>query len=323
MERILILSWTRIGDGVLSSGVVGALAERYPEARLTLVCGPLATPLFRAAPGVVRLHPLIKRRFDGHWLDFLRRFSGRRWDWVVDLRNAFASRLLPAARRTASTKVRDRNKVYEAASAIGADPPPAPRLFLDDRARDAADRLLGPDPRPILALGPGAARAAKLWPADRFARLAQALTGPDGALAGARVLALGGPGEQALGAQALAGTPADCQINGVDALDILGAGAALARARLFIGNDSGLMHMAAAAGTPTLGLFGPTDERLYGPWGPYARALRGPRGFAASRALDPKLLGECGLLDDLSVDAVAQAADTLLKRREAHNDGDV
>ena len=60
-------------------------------------------------------------------------------------------------------------------------------------------------------------------------------------------------------------------------VDLLTAYACLSRARLYIGNDSGLMHLAAAAGTPTLALFGPSDERLYGPWGAHVRALRGPR----------------------------------------------
>ena len=64
---------------------------------------------------------------------------------------------------------------------------------------------------------------------------------------------------------------------------------ALKRARLFIGNNSGLMQLAAAAGAPTLGLFGPSDERLYGPWGPTrAASLRGPRDFDAIPAAGPR-----------------------------------
>jgi ADP-heptose:LPS heptosyltransferase len=67
-------------------------------------------------------------------------------------------------------------------------------------------------------------------------------------------------------------------------VDLLTAFACLKHARLFIGNDSGTMHLAAAAGVPTIGLFGPSDERLYAPWGrtPRSCAARGlradPRG---------------------------------------------
>ena len=66
-------------------------------------------------------------------------------------------------------------------------------------------------------------------------------------------------------------------------VDLLTAYACLKRARLFIGNDSGTMHLAAAAGVPTLGLFGPSDERLYGPWGRHAASSRGPRSFEQIR----------------------------------------
>ncbi|MGC1301369.1 MAG: glycosyltransferase family 9 protein, partial [Caulobacteraceae bacterium] len=75
----------------------------------------------------------------------------------------------------------------------------------------------------------------------------------------------------------------------VGRVDLLTAYALLKRARLFIGNDSGLMHLSAAAGAPTLGLFGPSDERLYAPWGPKARALRGPRDFETFKRIDPSL----------------------------------
>ena len=76
-------------------------------------------------------------------------------------------------------------------------------------------------------------------------------------------------------------------VDAVGRVDLLTAYALLKRARLFIGNDSGLMHLAAAAGAPTLGLFGPSDERLYAPWGPRARVLRGPRDFDAFKADRP------------------------------------
>ena len=55
----------------------------------------------------------------------------------------------------------------------------------------------------------------------------------------------------------------------------------LARAALFVGNDSGLMHMAAAAGAPTVGVFGPSRAEHYAPWGPRAEAVRTPEPYEA------------------------------------------
>jgi ADP-heptose:LPS heptosyltransferase len=95
-------------------------------------------------------------------------------------------------------------------------------------------------------------------------------------------------------------------------VDLLTAYAMLKRARLFIGNDSGLMHMAAAAGAPTLGLFGPSNEAVYGPWGAHTRAIRGPRPFEAFKMADPQLNQALPHMSDLSVDRVLKAAHELL-----------
>ena len=74
------------------------------------------------------------------------------------------------------------------------------------------------------------------------------------------------------------------------------------------------MHLAAAAGTPTVGLFGPSDDRLYGPWGGRSLALRGPRDFAAFKAVDPELNQALPHMRDLPVAWVTKAARDLLAR---------
>ena len=61
-------------------------------------------------------------------------------------------------------------------------------------------------------------------------------------------------------------------------------GACFSRVRLYVGNDSGLMHLAAAAGAPTIGLFGPTADAIYAPWGPKAVTVRVPRSHEEIKA---------------------------------------
>ena len=74
--------------------------------------------------------------------------------------------------------------------------------------------------------------------------------------------------------------------------------------------------MAAAAGAPTLGLFGPSDDTQYAPWGPHTRVVRGARSFEQIRLQDPGLNQSFCHMMDLSVDTVAQAANQLLKQTE-------
>jgi ADP-heptose:LPS heptosyltransferase len=106
----------------------------------------------------------------------------------------------------------------------------------------------------------------------------------------------------------------------VGKVDLLTAFACLKRARLFIGNDSGTMHLAAAAGVPTLGLFGPSDESHYAPWGPHTRVVRGPRTFEEIRQVDPSFQQALCHMMDLPVDTVSAAAEALLAETEARRE---
>src|SRR5689334_23968356 len=81
--NILFITATRIGDAVLSTGLLAHLVERYPGAAVTIAAGPVAAPLFEAVPGLARRIVLEKRRWSGHWLMLWRATVATRWDLVV------------------------------------------------------------------------------------------------------------------------------------------------------------------------------------------------------------------------------------------------
>ena len=128
---------------------------------------------------------------------------------------------------------------------------------------------------------------------------------------------LGGPSDQAAAASLRAAVPRASRIDLVGQTDLLTCFSALKHARLFIGGDSGLMHLAAAAGAPTLGLFGPSDERLYAPWGAQARTVRGPRTFEQIRQLDPGLKQAICHMMELRVASVMASARSLIADTQA------
>jgi len=310
---ILFISHSRLGDSVLSSGLIKALADRTEGASFTIVASTLTAPLFQEVPGLERILILEKRSFGRHWLSLLRQVGFRRWSLIVDLRGAPATALINHRRRTAHKKPPvPIHKVVEAGRLLsGAQDPPAPHIFTNDLIEARAEALTAGE-GPILAVAPTANWVGKTWPAERFAKVARDLLGPDGALAGGRLMVLGGPSDRRDAVPVLSALPRDRVIDLVGREDLLVLYAALKRARLFIGGDSGLMHMAAAAGAPTLGLFGPSDERLYAPWGPRARIVRGPRAFAAFKAMDPGLNQALCHMMELKVETVREAAIRLL-----------
>ncbi len=142
---------------------------------------------------------------------------------------------------------------------------PPDLCFLADEHAEAARRLAALPSR-FVAVHPGSGSASKNWPLDRFTEVAARLS------RGAPFLLCAGPAELERGLAAA--LPPSAVVARAWPVRVLGA--ALSRASLYVGNDSGVSHLAAGAGTPTLALFGPTDPRLWSPVGRAVRTLRGP-----------------------------------------------
>ena len=309
--HILFVTATRIGDAVLSTGLLSHLIGRYPMARLTIAAGPMAAPLFEAVPQLEQLEVIQKRRWSAHWLPFYAAVATRRWDLVVDLRGSALAWLLRAGERRVMAKGDAReHRVRQLARLFRLDPPPSPQLWTAPRHDRAAAALIPPG-APVLAIGPAANWRGKEWRADRFAALAHRLTVPDGLLPGWRVAVLAAAHERRQAEPVLAAIPLNRRIDLVGKVDLLTAAAVLRHCALFIGNDTGLMHIAAASGTPTLGLFGPSPSDQYAPWGQHAALVR-------SVDRPDALFGPCfdhrttdTLMDGLSVDDAEAAAGRL------------
>jgi ADP-heptose:LPS heptosyltransferase len=313
--HILFVTATRIGDAVLSTGLLSHLVERYPDARFTIGAGRVAAPLFEAVPRLERILIIDKQRYGLHWLDLYVRVLPRRWDLVVDLRgSALAYLLLARERRVRGKGARDEPRVVQLGRLFGVDPPPAPHLWTAGKHEDAAAALVPPG-GPVLAIGPAANWRGKTWRAERFAELARRITAPLGILPGARVAVLAAAHERAQAAPVLEATAPERRIDLVGRTDLLTAAAVLKRSALFVGNDTGLMHMAAAVGVPTVGLFGPSPVNHYTPWGPrtaVAETERTWRALTSAPDFDHRTTDT--LMDGLSVDAAEAAVRGLWQR---------
>lgn len=320
---ILFITATRIGDAVLSSGLIRMLADQIPNARFTIVAGPLAAPLFAHVPGLDRVIVMEKGKGKGHWFKLWRQVRHKKWSLVVDLRGSATALFLRRDKRAIWKKLPGEvvHKVVDAARTLKLEgDPPAPHLYITPDVQALADDLLAPiagqGEGPILAVGPAANWVGKVWPIERFTQTVAQLLDKDGPMAGGRLLILGGPEDTRMIEELRRASARGRTIDLTGKVDLLTAYACLRRARLFIGNDSGLMHIAAAAGAPTLGLFGPSDERRYAPWGDKAVAVRGPRGFDQFLAVDPDLSQAIRHMSDLPVATVVREAKALLIRTE-------
>ncbi len=176
----------------------------------------------------------------------------------------------------------------------------APCFPLDPTAEDRADRFYGAlDNKPLAILNPGAGWGAKCWPTESFGVVARALTER-----GMTVVVNHGPGEEALAeavreASGNVARPVKCSITELIALT--------RRASLFVGGDTGPMHLAAALRVPVVALFGPTRPDRNGPYGTRSVVLRNPESIDNSTHTDRPDEG----LVSIDPQAVIDAADRL------------
>lgn len=316
--RILFITSTRVGDAILSTGLLDHLIREYPDARITVACGGAATSLFEAVPGLERVIVLDKMIFSLHWLRLWALCIGRFWGAVVDLRNSSMYYILPSRRRWRIGRTqRNVHRIKQLAGIFSlSDRPPAPKLWLSPEKVARGEQLIGSG-APVIAVGPTANWRAKTWRAEYFVELIERLSGDDGIIPGARVAIFGRDDERPGALSLIDAVPKERRIDLVGHLDLLEAFACLRCCDFYVGNDSGLMHLAAASGIPTLGLFGPSPMELYAPWGVNCEVASTSVPYEEIFPKDFDHRGSDTLMDSLSVDAAEQAARKLWTRAQS------
>ena len=310
--KLLFITSNRLGDAVISTGLLNHLVTTR-DAQATVACGPVAAALFSCLPGLDRVIPMRKKPRAGHWRSLWKETFATRWDLIVDLRASPMTFMLRAGELRTMYKAGEGNRVESLARWFGCDGVPNPTIWSDDAHRAEAKALLPPGNK-ILCLAPTANWQGKIWPAERFVELAHRLTGPSGPLPGARIAVSGGRGEEALAAPVLEAFPEDRRIDLVGIGDMLDGAEQLRRCDFVVSNDSGLMHLSAAVGTPTLGLFGPSPVENYAPWGAKAAAVTTEIAYDDLFGPDYDRHTTGSLMTSLSVDAAEAAALALLDR---------
>ncbi|MCB5206958.1 glycosyltransferase family 9 protein [Methylovorus mays] len=283
VQRILLVSLSNIGDAVLTTPCLQALHQRYPAAVMDIVVDPRSQAIFSACPYLGRLFVLDKK---GGWrgrVALMMLIRRQQYDLALDLRSDWMLYFIRARRKLGKLSIRAGCDLHSAEKHVAALKPldiqmtPETRIWINPRDRRFAQVLLGGwSERRILALGLGANFEGKIWPVAHFITLVNMLADSfDG------VLLLGNQ-QDASRAEAFSEGCRLPVIHACGQCDLLETAALLEHAGLFVGNDSGLGHMASAMGTPTMTLFGPGFPARYRPWGPSAGWLQSQDGTMQS-----------------------------------------
>jgi len=292
-HRILLARMKFIGDVVLTTPIIRSVRSAYPSAYIAYLGEKNAVSLLEHNPNLDEIIPFDFSRptvFEQPRVMF--QLKRRKFDLAIDLFNNPRSALLTylsRARVRVGAERKGRGKLYtiqvkddgtpktvvefhnQFIQAIGIEPTSSrTEIFLtDDERREARIYLQWLDrennpldmTKPIIGIHPGATWPAKKWLPERFGELADMLV----AKLGVQVIMFAGLNDgEAVNAVL---KHSFSNIKALTSIPLRQLAAILAHCSLFIGNDAGPMHIAAAVGTPTIGLFGPGEENI---WFPYA-----------------------------------------------------
>ncbi|HYO25584.1 MAG TPA: glycosyltransferase family 9 protein [Lacipirellulaceae bacterium] len=333
--RILIVRLTALGDVVHGLPVACALRAAFPDATIGWVVEGRNADLLTGHPALDHVIPAPRRwmKSPRAILDLRRRLRALRFDVALDLqcltKSAVAAWLSGARRRIGKAGAHGRelsrwihNELAEVGGRhvvdhyldllkpLGVEAPAVefdlPERVVDARTADATLRDRGLLRRQFAVLNPGAGWASKIWPADRYGAIARHLRAKHGL---SSLAVWGMPEERALAEAIVASSDGAAHL--APPTTVLELAAVSRRAALFLGSDTGPMHLAVAVGTPTISLHGPSPAEWCGAYGPSNIRLQAQvePGSANYRrqATDEAMRA-------LSVETVAEACDTLIAR---------
>jgi heptosyltransferase-2 len=336
---VLVRAPNWLGDAVMALPALAALRAGFADRTLVLAAAASIAPLFReitdAAPDEVLevakpteaaslrgarvdVAVLFPNSFRAAWVA---RQAGipERWGYKAHGRSLLLTRGIPRPRGR-----RHQSEYYtHLVSALGCEArDPLPRVRITPATASRASDLLsaaGVDrTAPVVGIAPGAAYGhAKRWPPRRAAQLVERLSA-----LGATSVLVGAAGDRSAGREIESFLPAGTRVlNLIGRTDLRLLAGVLAACDAFVSNDSGAMHLAAAAGVPVAAVFGPTDERVTAPLGDHDVIIH--QVFCR-----PCMLRECpidhrcmrGITVDVVYDAVARRLDDRGSRHSAGHD---
>ena len=296
VQKVLVIRLDAIGDLLLSEPALAVLRQRFPQARIDLVANPASAAVLRGNPNIDHL---IGYRAPWHaaWrgatVDW-RLEAARLWGVTLALRrerynvgfelrgdlrdilfmaaatpNALVGSGVRGGRSlldcdVSSSPLAHQVELAAAIASLGEDHAeiPRPHVYVTRVEREEAEVLLHPERVTPIALHLGAGFASKCLPIEQFALVVNALQQQD---LTRRFVVVGGSEEKSLVEELRQGVATEI-VDLTGGLSLLQTAAVLERCRLFIGNDSAPMHLAAAAGTPVVTFFGPSEPWKFHPY---------------------------------------------------------
>ena len=267
--KILVISSNLIGDTILSTGVIRFFNKQNPEAKFTFVIGPSAGPIFKNFKSVEKIITVSKKKFNIHWLEIVYNCYGKKWDVIIDFRSSLLSYLLSHNKKFIFKKKTNINHIEQLSDYFGFD---CSELFIatNNEEEQIVKKNIS-DNFNYFVIFPGGNWKPKIWSVENYNFLLKKILSKNKNI---KFILVGSQVEEKIYHSEITKNIDSKYILNLFGASLTQTAAYMKKSKIFIGNDSGLSHIASASNLKSIVLFGPTNDKIYGPFQKHSQVVR-------------------------------------------------
>ena len=279
--KILVISSNLIGDTILSTGVISFFSKKNPQAKFTFVIGPSAEQIFKNFKSTEKLINISKKKYNMHWVEIIYKCFGEKWDIIIDFRSSLLSYFLNHKKKYIFKKKSSSNHIQQLTDYFGFN---CSELFIEtsnDEEIKVKDNLS--DNFKYFVIFPGGNWKPKIWNIENYNNLLRKILFHNKNI---KFILVGSKQEENFYYDKITKKIDKKYIVNLFGETLTQTAAYMKKSMVFIGNDSGLSHMASATNLNSIILFGPTNDKIYGPFQKDSHVVRTNESYEYFKSLD-------------------------------------
>ena len=279
--KILVISSNLIGDTILSTGVISFFSKQNPQAKFTFVIGPSAEPIFKNFKSTEKLIKISKKKYNMHWFNIVYKCAGQKWDIIIDFRSSLLSYFLNHKKKYIFKKKSNLNHIQQLTDYFGFN---CSELFIETnneeeiKVQDSLSQNFN-----YFVIFPGGNWKPKIWNIENYNNLLKKILSHNKNI---KFILVGSKQEENFYYDKITKNIDKKYIVNLFGESLTQTAAFMKKSIVFIGNDSGLSHMASATNLKSIVLFGPTNDKIYGPFQKDSYVVRTNESYEYFKSLD-------------------------------------
>lgn len=263
IKKILFITLSNIGDAIMTTPLLEFLYKKYPDAIFDLICDRRSVEIFKYSPRINKIFLKEKNWGISGNLKFVKSLRNYKYDIAIDLRTDFLLFFIRADQKFSKINNKHLHSCVKHFGALGINPIPKlePKIYIPLKVKDKLKKVLPLNTKRIISVGLGSNDIEKIWPVDRYLKLITLLKEKFD------LIVLVGDKNDKNSADYFTKLANFNTLNLCGKLSLIETSSVIENSIFFIGNDSGLGHIASAVETSSFTIFGKGNPKIYKPYG--------------------------------------------------------